>query len=199
MRHPHAFEKESLTMAHTIRALIVAMALAAGSLVTATAANAQTCQPGIGPAFATHQVDYVAIAQRIVPSVNAFRTLLAAVEDQATYESLLVAARAVANLIPNNGRVLITLPDGTVVVDTARTDDPANANPTGNSYQHFQNKTVNENHNSRVAIMAAQMFECGLAVERRLSTTTGQVETYFANRLGTHLDSVGTVRGSSRQ
>ena len=187
-------------MAHTFRALIVAVALAAGSILTAAPAYAQaSCQPGLGPAFAAHQADYVAIVNRIVPSANAFRTLLGAVENQATYESLLTAARAVANLIPNNGRVLITLPDGTVVVDTARTDDAANALPTGNSYQHFQNKTVNENHNSRVAIMAAQMFECGFGVERRLSTTTGQVETYFANRLGTHLDSVGTVRGSSRQ
>jgi hypothetical protein len=39
-----------------------------------------------------------------------------------------------------------------VVLDTARTDDPTNTMPVGNSFQHFQNKTVNENHNSRIAI-----------------------------------------------
>ncbi len=187
-------------MAHTFRALIVATALAVGSLVTATAANAQTCQPGIGPALAAHQADYLAIANVIVSTNNTVRTLLANVSDQATYASLLNAANAIAAAIPNTGRVVITVPDGTVMIDTNAPDDPANALPTGNSFAHFQSKTVNtDNHNTRVAIMSAQMFECGFGIERRLSTSTGVVETYFAQRLGTHLDSVGTVRGSSRQ
>ena len=187
-------------MTHTIRALIVAMVLVASSLVTATNANAQSCQPGIGPAFAAHQADYTAIANIIVPSNNVVRNLLGAVMDQATYTSLLNAANAIAAAIPNTGRVVITVPDGTVMVDTNAPDDPGNAMPTGNSFAHFQSKTVNtDNHNTRIAILSAQMFECGIGIERRLSTSTGVVETYLAQRLGTHLDSVGTLRGSSRQ
>ena len=61
------------------------------------------------------------------------------------------------------GRVLIALPDGTVVLDTARGDHLPD--PTSNSYQHFLDKTIGENHNTRVAILAAQKYPCGIALE----------------------------------
>ena len=67
----------------------------------------------------------------------------------------------------------------------------------GNSWAHFLAKTVNENHNSRVAIFDAQEWPCGIGLERKLSTTTGVTETYVAIRLGTHLDSLGTARLST--
>jgi len=91
----------------------------------------------------------------------------------------------------------LALPDGTVVVDTGKTDDPTNTLPQGNSYQHFLDKTVNENHNSRVAIMSAQQYPCGLGVESKLSSSTGFVESYVAIRLGAQLDSNGTARLST--
>jgi len=83
--------------------------------------------------------------------------------------------------------------------DTGRPDDPTNVLAAGNSYQHFVAKTVNENHNSRIAILAAQEYPCGAGIESKLSTTTGQVESYLAVRLGNHLDSLGTARISTRQ
>jgi len=42
--------------------------------------------------------------------------------------------------------------------------------------------------------MAAQMFPCGVGIESKLSTTTGNVESYVAVRMGTHLDSLGMAR-----
>jgi hypothetical protein len=45
-------------------------------------------------------------------------------------------------------RIVITLPDGTVVVDTSKNN---------NTYANFQAKAINENHNTRVAILDAQL------------------------------------------
>ena len=55
-------------------------------------------------------------------------------------------------------------------------------------------KTINENHNSRVAIFMAQEYPCGVGVENKVSTSTGADETYVARRAGNHLDSAGTLR-----
>ena len=58
---------------------------------------------------------------------------------------------------------------------------------------------VNENHNSRIAILAAQQYPCGAGLERKLSSTTGVTESYLAMRLGAYLDSYGTARLSVEQ
>ncbi len=152
----------------------------------------QSCLPGISAAVRRNPV-YIPIYAILEANQHNLRNLLNRVDDQASYEALLTRARAVASTIAD-GRVLVTLPDGTVVLDTARPDDAGNAQPSGNSYTHFVNKTVNENHNTRVAILSAQQYPCGVGVERKLSTTTGTTESYVALRLGRHLDSAGTVR-----
>jgi hypothetical protein len=95
------------------------------------------------------------------------------------------------------GRVVITAPDGTVILDTSRADNTVD--PKSNSYQHFLDKTINENHNSRVSFAVAQQYQCGIGFETKLSTTDNKVENYFAIRLGNHLDSLGTVRISTKQ
>lgn len=158
---------------------------------------AVACLPGIGPAFQAHAATYTLVLTTLQPQVASLQTLLGQVSDQTTYAALLTQARSVASSIAN-GRLLVSVPDGTVVLDTAKPDDPNNTLPEGNSYQHFQSKTVNENHNSRVAIFTAQEYPCGLGIESKLSTTTGVRESYVALRLGSHLDSVGTARLSTR-
>ena len=180
------------------RRLIRAVIIAAALWLPAGVAHAQDCQPGIGIAVQAHLNEYIQLVQTISPEIGNLFVGLAQVADQPTYATFLAANRAIANTIPN-GRMLIALQDGTVVLDTARPDDPANTMASGNSFQHFQAKTVNENHNSRVGILAAQEYPCGVAVESKLSTTTGQVESYVAFRPGNHLDSLGTARISSRQ
>ena len=121
--------------------------------------------------------------------VTKFKNKLNGVTGAPTYNSLLNEANTVAALIAN-GRVLITLPDGTVVVDTSK-----GAN---NTYANFQAKTINENHNSRIAILDAQLWACGVGLETKTSTSTGDVEVYLAKRLGAYLNSAGTVRLSHK-
>jgi hypothetical protein len=158
-----------------------------------SAAYGQSCQPDIDATYFKHNVEYGALFSTLSSQGGSLQTELAAVKDQTTYATLLSDARKIAASIPT-GRLVITLPDGTVVLDTSKTDDPDNTMPSGNSFQHLQTKTVNENHNTRVAIMAAQSFPCGVGLERKFSTTDGTIETYVAFRLGLYLDSIGTAR-----
>src|SRR5581483_1951163 len=165
-------------------------------VIAPTAFPPPNCLPGIQAAYNAHPVLYARLINALTPKRITLRQQLAAVTNQATYLTLLATAHATAGSI-TNGRLVVTVPDGTVVLDTGVPDDPANVLPRGNSYQHFQSKTVNENHNSRVAILTAQQWACGVGIESKLSTTTGSRETYVAFRLGAHLDSIGTARLST--
>jgi hypothetical protein len=185
-------------MKRTFRRLATSAALSAVVLIgSSSTARAQTCQPGLSTAFVAHAASYLELITAIGPEIAGLQTEMAAAIDQTTYETLLNHANAVAaDATLTSGRLVITLPDGTVMVDTSRADNTAD--PTSNSYQHFLDKTINENHNSRVAIFTAQEYPCGIAVETKTSTTTGQVENYVGVRAGTHLDSLGTFRISQR-
>jgi hypothetical protein len=156
----------------------------------------QDCVRGFAEAYAAHQADYTLVQNAITPAAPTVQAQLKAVVDQTTYQTLLNTAHSLASSI-TNGRIVITLSDGTVVIDTSKPDDPTNVMSSGNSFQHFSSKTVNENHNSRLAIFLAQQYQCGIGIESKLSSTTGQHEHYVALRLGNHLDSDGTLRGSN--
>ncbi len=133
---------------------------------------------------------YASLNAVLTPAkVTSFRNKLNAVTSQATYAPLLTEANATAATIAN-GRVVVTLPDGTVVVDTSK--------GAANTYQNFQDKVINENHNTRVAILDAQIYDCGVGLETKTSSSTGVVEVYLAKRLGAYLDSAGTVRLSHK-
>jgi hypothetical protein len=175
-----------------VRTLAIAAAFSMMTLVAAQPASAQ-CNPGIAAGYALHQTTYTNLISKLAPQVNTLKNQLSAVIDQPTYVTLLTTSRTLANSVAT-GRVVVTLPDGTVVLDTAKTDDPGNTMTSGNSFQHFQNKTVNENHNSRVAIFDAQEWPCGVGLETKLSTSTGQHEIYLAIRLGAQFDAIGTAR-----
>jgi hypothetical protein len=183
-------------MKTTIRRFATTTVLACSLLFAGATAQAQTCQPGLGPAFVANQAVYTQIITALVPAVPALQLGVGGVVSQATYAPFLAVAHTLANTIPN-GRLVITVPDGTVLIDTGRPDDPGDTMASGNSWAHFLSKTVNENHNSRIAIFEAQEWPCGIGLERKLSTTTGVTETYVAIRLGTHLDSLGTARLST--
>lgn len=121
--------------------------------------------------------------------VTSFRNKLSAVKDQPTYATLLTEANATAATLAN-GRVVVTLPDGTVVVDTSK--------GATNTFANFEAKAINENHNTRVAILDAQIYDCGVGLETKTSSSTGAVEVYLAKRLGAYLNSAGTVRLSHK-
>jgi hypothetical protein len=183
--------RRTLTRAVVISAAIVLIGR------TALAQDAQTCQPGFQTAFnGPRQPQYQALINTLTPHADALTAHLSALVDQPTYETLLAEARATASGLAT-GRVVITVPDGTVVLDTSRADNTED--PKSNSYQHFLAKTINENHNSRLAFSVAQHYPCGVGLETKLSTTDGTVEDYFALRLGNHLDSYGTARISTKQ
>ena len=156
-------------------------------------ADAQTCQPGFATAFnGPHHAAYLSIAQALLagtPNATNITADLGAVHDQATYDTLLTHAMAIKNKLPNL-RMVVTVPDGTVVLDTSKGN---------NTYDNYLAKAINENHNTRVAFMAAQHYPCGAALETKLSTTDGTVESYLAFRAGPHLDSLGTMRISVKQ
>jgi hypothetical protein len=88
-----------------------------------------------------------------------------------------------------NLRVVITLSDGTVAYDSG----------VGvlNTFSGFINKTINENHNSRVAIMTALLSKIGSGYEIKYSNTIGKREAYNALRMGISSDdSLGCCRVS---
>jgi hypothetical protein len=133
---------------------------------------------------------YDTLLKRLWPNVAMLTARAGNTNSQPTYQNLLSLANSIATAA--GGRLVVTVPDGAVLVDTSRNDGPGA--PNNNLYQNFLNKTINENHNSRTAIFSAQLFPCGIGVETKKSTTTGQDEHYVAVRLGTHLHNEGTAR-----
>lgn len=117
--------------------------------------------------------------------INHFKLidLLAQVKNDKTYRSLCMVAESIAKKI--NGRVVITLPDGQVVVDTCKS---------GNTFNNYIEGIISENHNTRVAIFQAQYEIEGVGYERKYSSTTNQIESSVAVRLGNYRNSAGTIR-----
>jgi hypothetical protein len=106
------------------------------------------------------------------------------------------AAAANTALAVTTARVVVTLPDGTVVVDTGKPANTTVTPATGSTLANFKAKTINENHNTRLAILDAQQYPCGFGLETKVSTTLGLMETAVAKRLGAYMNSYGTVRVS---
>ncbi len=77
-------------------------------------------------------------------------------------------------------RIVASLPDGTVWYDSSKTN---------NTYQHFLNKCINENHNTRPAFLQALMSESGYGFETKPSSTTAvNYQARSAVRLGSCQD-----------
>jgi hypothetical protein len=88
-------------------------------------------------------------------------------------------------------RLMFCEADGTVLYDSAQ--------GVNNTLQMYRDKKINENHNSRLAIIKALLSASGRGYEVKRSTSTGVVETYLALRLGTSSETpAGSVRISYR-
>ncbi|HMU64781.1 MAG: hypothetical protein U1E82_02670 [Nitrosomonas sp.] len=136
------------------------------------------------------QPDYAVLDAALTSAIQTrLKNKLNATKDELTYSALRIEAEGLAATIAN-GRVVITMPDGTVVVDTSK--------GASNTYANFKAKTINENHNSRIAILHSQLYDCGLGLETKLSSTDNTKENYLARRLGAYLNSAGTVRLSQK-
>ena len=110
--------------------------------------------------------------------------ILQKVHNDKSYENLYLISQGIAAKI--NGRVVITLPDGHVVIDTCKGD--------GNTYENYINDNISENHNTRVSIFQAQCDTGGVGYEKKYSSTIGKTEAYIAVRLGKFRNNAGTLR-----
>ena len=93
-------------------------------------------------------------------------------------------------------RVVVTLSDGQVVLDTAKAT-AGSLNSDLNTFNNFKNKAINENHNSRVAILTALLSNAGTGYEEKFSTSDLKFEAYHAQRMGAaSSNALGVVRVS---
>ncbi len=141
---------------------------------------------------------YKTLYSLLKPNVPVITTLVNGSVDQASYGKLVTFARKLEAKLPNS-RVSITLPDGTAVFDGGKQDDPGNTLKQGNSYAHFQAKSITENLNTRISNFDAQEHVDGLGAETRLSSVTKKKEAFVGIRLGAHLNNSGTARISVKQ
>jgi hypothetical protein len=166
----------------------------AGLLIASSNVFALECAPDMYQLVAA--APYSALnAQLTANDMGAFNASMGQVTNFATatetqYQalfSLATAKVAAANAaIPTtSARIVITLPDGTVVVDTGKST---------NTLDNFKSKAINENHNSRLAILDAQQYPCGFGMETKVSTSVGAKEVSLAKRIGLYMNSLGTVR-----
>src|SRR5215831_2172380 len=77
------------------------------------------CLPGMQAAYNGHVALYGMLLNVLTPKIPVVQQQLAAVTGQPTYATLLATAHTVANGI-HNGRLVVTVPDGTVVLDTGK-------------------------------------------------------------------------------
>ena len=86
-------------------------------------------------------------------------------------------------------RVLVALADGTVCYDSSKGIE--------NTYSNFQSKSINENHNSRIAILQSLLSNSGVGSESKFSTSTNTATNYLAQRISfTSGSPMGTIRVS---
>jgi hypothetical protein len=116
--------------------------------------------------------------------------------NQATTVTAYNTAKAQLDTLSTNTqcRILVCQPDGTVYYDSSKNSTNKNTLADANA------KTINENHNTRPAIMSAQLTCDGVGNEIKLSTSTNQIEAYDARRIvDKYGDTFGTVRLSKQQ
>lgn len=180
-----------MTMNKVSRALMLA-----GLLITSSSAFALECAPDMYQLVVSP--GYSKLNAQLAPAdMAAFSTAMTPISNfaaatDAQYQVLadLAAAKVVAAntaLAVTSARVVVTLPDGTVALDTGKST---------NSLANFKAKAINENHNTRLAILDAQLFPCGFGLETKVSTSVGGVEVAIAKRIGAYMNSLGTVRVS---
>lgn len=109
------------------------------------------------------------------------------VNNPSTYDAIYILILQHFNLPQANGlRIVITTPDGKVMIDTNQ--------GTMNTFDNYIFGKIGENHNTRVAIMQAQMEVKGTGFETKLSATNFTRQKYVALRLGPWRNSAGTFR-----
>ena len=96
-------------------------------------------------------------------------------------------------------RLLVSDSDGTVAYDSNIYMGPIlkSLPPVTSTFQNYTDKIINENHNSRAAIMTALISNAGVGIEQKWSTSTNNFTQYLAVRIGINSEtSYGVIRVS---
>jgi hypothetical protein len=139
------------------------------------------------------------LSKNVIQTFTDLTNAMFAAGNEASYDALYNYCLQISQTIPN-GRVVLAQQDaGLVIVDTSKPFDPTNLLATGNSYAHWQSNTVNSsNHNTRLSILFAQFYPCGIGAETALSATLRMPQAGVAKRLTPskrdYTQSTGTVR-----
>ena len=181
------------------------------TLTVTTTALAQVCAQNVE--ILKNVAPYQALFTALNPRVGALTFLVGTVVTAPTVPAKSAAYNNMVNQIQNvfyptigaSPRLLLAESDGTVLYDSAQkgktvVNSTASCGPIGvvptNSYASFCSKQVNENHNSRIAILDAQLFPCGRGLETKFSTSVNKSQAGAAVRLGAYLNNRGTARYS---
>ena len=98
-------------------------------------------------------------------------------------------------------RLLVSDSDGTVAYDSNIYIGPTLKSPSQppvtSIFSDYTSKKINENHNSRAAIMTALISNAGVGIEQKWSTSTNNFTQYLAVRIGINSEtSYGVIRVS---
>jgi hypothetical protein len=187
--------------------------------------NSNLCAPGVLQLDKGDEL-FRSLYKKLHPQIGSLDADLATLEAAATpaaqktaYDALAIDAKAYlvglgATFTPGvatgsfkstDYRLLIAEADGTVVLDSSKPFDASISNPSGvcsdptaaiNCVANWQKKVINENHNSRISVLDAQLWPCGIGAEAKFSSSLGFVQSYVAIRLTVdkYLHSEGTAR-----
>ena len=86
---------------------------------------------------------------------------------------------------PTHKRLVIIEQDGTVIMDTSKNNNTRN---------NWKDKVINENQNTRICVLNAQLFPDGSGCETRMSSNSNTLQKYVAVRAGRFTHSYGTFR-----
>jgi len=84
-----------------------------------------------------------------------------------------------------DGYVVVSLPNGKVVVDTRLGEC--------NTLENFHDDFIGPNQNTNIATMNAQLWPCGVGVETTHKCSKWPTTHCVAVRLGDYLESAGTI------
>lgn len=120
--------------------------------------------------------------------------------DQETYTCLY---QTVYDFLPcmqeKGSRITVIDTDGIVAIDTSQIGPCLNTYDNYTfiaPYNNFVTGNVGANHNTRVAVMTAQLSSGGVGYENKFSNTLQENQAYVAIRLGNKNGNVGTIRFS---
>ena len=97
--------------------------------------------------------------------------------NEINYNLMVIALQStIAATLQSSGiRVLVTDASGTVAFDSSKTN---------NTWEAYQSKSINDNHNTRPEILQALLSFSGVGSSNRYSTSVREVDLYLATRFG---------------